>query len=222
MASARTTATDDKAVLHRYLQAARDALLWKVEGLDERAARWPWTPTGTNLLGLVKHAAGVEVGYFGQTFGREWPSPDEMPWIADDAEADADADMWATLDEPVDAVVDLYRRVWAFADETIASRDLDATGRVPWWPAERADVTLLQVMVHVTGDLARHAGHADVLRELTDGSAGLRVDDDNLSARSAADRSRHVERLRAVADEAQRRSGAPGGPRGSDGARPRA
>ncbi len=108
--------------------------------LIERAARWPWTPTGTNLLGLVKHAAGVEVGYFGQTFGREWPSPDEMPWIADDAEDDAD--MWATVDEPVDAAVDLYRRVWAFADETIATRDLDATaGRVSWWPAERADVT---------------------------------------------------------------------------------
>lgn len=218
MATTRTTATDDKAVLHRYLQAARDALLWKVEGLDERAARWPWTPTGTNLLGLVKHAAGVEVGYFGQTFGREWPNPDEMPWTAADAEADAD--MWATADEPVHAVVDLYRRVWAFADETIATRDLDATGRVPWWPAERADVTLLQVMAHVTGDLTRHAGHADVLRELTDGSAGLRADDDNLSPRSAADRSRHVDRLRAVADEAQRRSSAPGGARGPEGSSP--
>ncbi|QDW63493.1 DinB family protein [Oerskovia sp. KBS0722] len=216
MASPRTTTTDDKDVLHRYLQAARDALLWKVEGLDERAARWPWTPTGTNLLGLVKHAAGVEVGYFGQTFGREWPRADEMPWIAEDAEADAD--MWATVDEPVDAVVDLYRRVWAFADETIAARELDAAGRVPWWPAERADVTLLQVMAHVTGDLARHAGHADVLRELTDGSAGLRADDGNLSSRSASDWSRHVDRLRAVADEAQRRSRAPGNAPGEDGA----
>ncbi|MFE4465649.1 DinB family protein [Oerskovia sp. NPDC056781] len=220
MASSRTTTTDDKAVLHRYLQAARDALLWKVEGLDERAARWPWTPTGTNLLGLVKHAAGIEVGYLGQTFGREWPSPDEMPWIADDAEDDAD--MWATVDEPVDAVVDLYRRVWAFADETIATRDLDATGWVPWWPAERADVTLLQVMAHVTGDLARHAGHADVLRELTDGSAGLRADNDNLTPRSAAAWSRHVDRLRTVADEAQRRSEAPGGAHRPHGAGPRA
>lgn len=208
MASARITATDDKAILQRSLQAARDALLWKVEGLDERSARWPWTPTGTNLLGLVKHAAGVEVGYFGQAFGRGWPRPDELPWIDDDAEDDAD--MWATADEPVAAVVDLYRRVWAFSDETIATRDLHAVGRVPWWPAERAEVTLLQVMVHVTGDLARHAGHADVLRELTDGSAGLRADNDNLSPRSAADRSRHVERLRAVADEAQRRADASG------------
>ncbi|KZM35385.1 DinB family protein [Oerskovia enterophila] len=211
-ASAPTDAVvrpDHKATLHRYLQAARDALVWKLEGLDERAARWPWTPTGTNLLGLVKHAAGVEFGYFGQTFGRGWPTPDDVPWMAEDAaDGEDNADMWATAEESIGSVVDLYRRVWAFADETIATLDLDATGRVPWWPDDRSGITLLQVMVHVTSDLARHAGHADILRELTDGSAGLRADNDNLPPLSAHDWSAHVERLRAVADEAQHRADA--------------
>ena len=59
-----------KADLQRYLQRGRDALLWKLEGLGEYDARRPMTPTGTNLLGLVKHLAYVELGYFGDTFGR--------------------------------------------------------------------------------------------------------------------------------------------------------
>ncbi len=71
-----------RATLHRYLRDAREALLWKTEGLSERALRTPRTGTGTNLLGLVKHAASVEIGYFGETFGRDWPTPEETPWIA--------------------------------------------------------------------------------------------------------------------------------------------
>ena len=59
-----------KDTLIHYLQGARDAIVWKVEGLSEYDARRPLTPTGTNLLGLVKHLASVELGYFGDTFGR--------------------------------------------------------------------------------------------------------------------------------------------------------
>jgi hypothetical protein len=109
---------DERAVLHRYLQAARDALVWKLDGLDERAARWPHTPTGTNLLGLVKHAAGVEVDYFGETFGRPWPGP-PMPWRSQDAPPNSD--MWATPEESVAGLVAVYRSVWAFADELLLS-----------------------------------------------------------------------------------------------------
>ena len=61
---------DPKSTLHRYLQIARDALLWKLDGLSEYDVRRPMVPTGTNLLGLVKHVASVEIGYFGATFGR--------------------------------------------------------------------------------------------------------------------------------------------------------
>jgi hypothetical protein len=51
-------------------RAAREALVWKLDGLSEYDARRPMVPTGTNLLGLVKHVASVEAGYFGETFDR--------------------------------------------------------------------------------------------------------------------------------------------------------
>ena len=58
-------ADDAKAVLQRYLARAREAVLWKLDGLSEHDVRRPLTPTGTNLLGVVNHLAGVEAGYFG-------------------------------------------------------------------------------------------------------------------------------------------------------------
>ena len=66
---------DPKADLHSYLQTARDTVLWKLDGLSEYDVRRPLTPTGTNLLGLVKHLATVELGYFGDTFGRPLAKP---------------------------------------------------------------------------------------------------------------------------------------------------
>jgi uncharacterized damage-inducible protein DinB len=166
-----------KADLQRYLQSARDALLWKLEGLSEYDVRRPMTPTGTNLLGLVKHLAYVELGYFGETFGR--PEPDATAWIEDDG-SNPNWDMWATADESRDQVVGLYRRAWATADATVGALALDAPGRVPWWDGDRASVTLHRVLVHVIAETNRHAGHADVVRELVDGAAGLRADNDNL------------------------------------------
>ncbi|MEU7694209.1 DinB family protein [Microbispora hainanensis] len=164
------TTWDPKNDLHRYLQTARDALLWKLDGLSEYEIRRPLTPTGTNLLGLVKHLAGVEAGYFGEVFGRPFGEP--MPWMEDDSEDNAD--MWATEDESRDDIIGLYRRVWQHADATIAALAIDATGRVPWWPDERSEATLHQVLVHVIAELNRHVGHADIVRELIDGAAGLR------------------------------------------------
>ncbi|WP_424216869.1 DinB family protein (plasmid) [Streptomyces sp. BI20] len=163
------TLSDPKADLLAQLRAAREALLWKLDGLDEYAVRRPLTPTGTNLLGLVKHLAGAELGYFGDTFGR--PSGIALPWFATSGEDNGD--MWATPEESREWLTDLYRRAWAHADATFEALPLDAVGRVPWWPAERGGVTLHQVTLRVIGDTHRHAGHADVLRELLDGSVGL-------------------------------------------------
>ena len=171
--------TDPKSVLSRYLQEAREALLLKLDGLSERELRMPRTPTGTNLLGIVKHCLNVEAGYFGPTFGRAWPSPGEL--VPDAAfDTDPQADWYATADETAPGLVDVYRRVWTFAAETIDHLPLDAPGRVPWWPEERRQVTLQRVMVHVLADVTRHAGHADILREQIDGAAGLRRAGDNL------------------------------------------
>lgn len=87
--------SDVKGEMHRYLQAARDAFVWKLDGLSEYDIRRPMTTTGTNLLGLVKHLASVELGCFGDTFGR--PSTESLPWF--EPGSDANADMWATADE---------------------------------------------------------------------------------------------------------------------------
>jgi hypothetical protein len=187
---------EPKAVLQRYLQAAREALVWKVEGLSERDARLPRTPTGTNPGGLVKHAANIEIGYFGDSFGHLWPTPDRVPMLQ--YLEDPQADMFLTPDETLAGVLDLYRRVWVFADETIESHELQTPARVPWWPSERAETTLQALMVHVTEDLSRHAGHADILRELIDGQAGLNAANSNLPD---VDWPSYVERLTAIADQ---------------------
>jgi uncharacterized damage-inducible protein DinB len=171
------TGSDPKDHLRHYLQIARDALLWKLDGLSEYDVRRPLTPTGTNLLGLVKHVASVELGYFGDIFGRLSDEP--LPWYAEDAEPNAD--MWATADETREQIIGLYHRAWAHADATIDALPLDAPGRVPHWPDERAQVTLHQILVHVIAETHRHAGHADVVRELIDGTVGLRVDNDNMA-----------------------------------------
>ena len=194
----RMVTVDPKAHLKRYLQTGRDALLWKLDGLDEHAIRRPLTPTGTNLLGLVKHLASVEAGYFGATFGRPYPEP--MPWFEDDAEPNAD--MWATAEESRDHIAAFYRRVWAHADETIDGLWLDATGRVPWWPEERAEVTLHQILIHMIAETHRHAGHADILREQLDGNVGLRQDNDNMPPADEAWWASYRERLEQVAREA--------------------
>jgi uncharacterized protein YndB with AHSA1/START domain/uncharacterized damage-inducible protein DinB len=188
--------TEAKSVLKQYLQRERDALLWKLEGLSERDARWPMTPTGTNILGLVKHVASVELGYFGEVFDR--PSTEPMPWLDDDA--DDNADMWAAAEQSIDWVVDFYHRVWRHSDATIDALGLDAPGAVPWWPPERRDVTLHQILVHMIDETARHVGHADIVRELLDGHIGLRSDNSNLPDHDAAWWTGYVHRLKQVAD----------------------
>lgn len=169
---------DQKAALHRYLTSGREALLWKLDGLSEYDQRRPLLPTGTNLLGLVKHVASVAVGYLGDTFDR--PFGEELPWFAPDAEPNAD--LWLGVEETRDDVLGLWERAWHHADATIAGLPLDAVGRVPWWPEERAVITLHTALVHVATEVHRHAGHADAVRELVDGATGLRPDVDNMWA----------------------------------------
>ncbi|WP_433802374.1 DinB family protein [Actinomycetospora sp. CA-084318] len=180
-----------KTTLQRYLTRARDAVVWKLEGLGEYDVRRPLTPTGTNLLGLVKHLAIVESGYLGEVFGR--PFADTVGWF--EAHPEPEADLWAPAEESRADLLDLYARAAAHSDATIAALDLDAEGRVPHWPEERATVTLHQVLVHVIAETNRHGGHADIVRELVDGAAGLRRDNDNLGGLAAAQRQGHVARL---------------------------
>jgi uncharacterized damage-inducible protein DinB len=195
---------DAKRIIHGYLVRQREALLAKLDGLSERDVRWPMTPTGTNLLGLVKHVASIELGYFGEVFERSSDIP--LPWFDNDAEINAD--MWATAEESRDEIVTLYQRAAAHADATIEALALDSPGRVPWWPPEREQVTLQQIMVHVTAEIARHAGHSDILRELIDGNAG--DNDGNVPDQTAQEWASYRLRLEeAAAQAAQRAEDAP-------------
>ncbi|SDG09381.1 Protein of unknown function [Blastococcus aurantiacus] len=194
--SAVTADDDAKADLRTYLQEGRDVLMFKLDGLSEYDLRRPLTPTGTNLLGLLKHLSFVEMGYFGPVFGRRVPEVEA--WMAEEGEPNSD--MWATAEETRDDVVGLYRRAWALTDATVEELPLDAQGRVPWW--SRPEVTLHRVLVHVIGETHRHAGHADIVRELIDGSVGNQGVGDNLPERDAVWWADYRERLQRVAEAA--------------------
>lgn len=155
-----------KAHLHSELREVRAAVLWKLDGLGEFEIRRPLTPTGTNLLGLVKHLAVMEARYFGEVFDRLFPEP--LPRWDDPGEPDAD--LWASEHETREEITARYRRACEHADATITALAVDSPGHVPWWPGP--DVKLFNVLVHMLTETSRHAGHADILREQLDGSTG--------------------------------------------------
>ncbi|MCW2823665.1 MAG: hypothetical protein JWQ91_582 [Aeromicrobium sp.] len=180
-----------KDALHAKLVEVRAALLAAVEGASEHDLRRPMTPSGTNLIGLVKHLVGVEHVYLGESFGRR--APDILPWVTDGS-VWAGADMWATAEESSDEIIALYRRACAHGDATIASLDLDAPGRVPHWDPATADTTLGYLLVRMVAETAQHAGHAEILRETIDGRTGSDTGD------SGTDWPTYVRRIQAAAD----------------------
>ncbi|MGW2870981.1 DinB family protein [Kitasatospora sp. NPDC001225] len=191
------TAADDKNDLRIYIQDARDALLWKLEGLSEYDLRRPLTPTGTNLLGLVKHVTGAEALYFGDTFGRPFPEPAPV-WIT--GQTEPNGDLWARADESTDEVIGRYRRVWAHSDATIEALPLDAVGKVPF--GARHEQTLHRVLVHMIAETHRHVGHADLVRELVDGATGQRSDGANTAPGDTDWWRAHHDRVERAAREA--------------------
>jgi len=160
------TTGDEKALMHLRLQLERGALLWKLEGLSEADLRRPMTPTGTNLLGLVKHLTGVEGAYFCDAFGRPRPP---LAWESDeDALMGQFSDMYAKPDETSEVIIANYQAATAAADRSIEELDLDTVGRHHMGIA----VSLRWMLFTVLLDTARHAGHADIVREQIDGAAG--------------------------------------------------
>jgi uncharacterized damage-inducible protein DinB len=180
--------------LHRYLQQSREGVLAAMDGLSEYDVRRPVMPSATNLLGLVKHLAGVELGYLGDSVGR--PAAVRLPWVEDESVWDS-ADMWATAEETREDLVALYRTAWQHSDESVAELGLDAPATVAWWPEERRSTTLGSLLVRVVAETAQHAGHADVIRETIDGRAGKDHDDVGDADWWAS----HVERVQLAADQ---------------------
>jgi Protein of unknown function (DUF664) len=190
---------DLKDDLHRYLQRGREAIVWKLDGLSEYDVRRPMVDSGTNLLGLVKHLSYGEAWYFGRCFGR--PFEESLDNWADEAEPNHD--MYARADESRADIVDRYQRACTHSDETIRSLSLDTTGTVPWWsPPKGKQPTLGWLLVHVATETHRHAGHADIMRELLDGATGIRADSTNMPEVDGAFWSTYRERLEKIARQA--------------------
>lgn len=150
----------EKENLHASLDRHRDVVVWKLEGLDDERLRRPMTPSGTNLLGLVKHLAAVEYGWFCQAFGR---STEPLPFGEDE-----NATLRVRPDETTAGILAFYARARTAADSVIDELDLETLGSA--WSG--AVVSLRWVLIHMIEETARHAGHLDIIRELLDGATG--------------------------------------------------
>jgi uncharacterized damage-inducible protein DinB len=166
--------TDPIAVeLQNYLQRTRALLLAKLEGISEYDRRRPLVPSGTNLLGLVKHLVGVEYVYLGTSVGR--PPEKLLPWEEDGSVWEG-ADMWALPSESTEYITDLYKQACAHGDRSIAELPLDTPAEVPHWAEGKRHTTFGTLLVRVVDETAHHAGHADIVRELIDGQGGADAD----------------------------------------------
>ena len=150
----------DKDILWAWLRFARATIVAKATGLSEEQLRARLVPSETSVGGLLTHLVTVEQHWFGIVLGGQ---THPMPFGAEDPDGD-----WRIADdECLDELLDRYRTACAASDELIGSLDLDSVGA-----QTNGDYTLRWAMVHVTMDTSRHAGHADLLRELLDGERG--------------------------------------------------
>jgi hypothetical protein len=151
----------ERELLARFLDFERDTLLWKLSGLTEEQLRTKQTPSGMSLLGLVKHLAYVERNWFQYRFlGHKV----YIPWRTDDREGDFRIE----ADESPDSVLSFYKaEVEASRRIAAETASLDMLAVDPDRP-----VSLRWILIHMIEETARHNGHADILRELTDGQTG--------------------------------------------------
>lgn len=185
-----------KARLRRYLDSARDAVLWKAEGLTESQLRRPVVSSGTNILGVINHLAFTEFGYFSYCLNR--PVNNErvlMMFKSEDPMIDFVVEPEVTSTQ----IISLYRQAIEASNAAFNQLPLDAAANVPWWGAN-AETTLEHLMLHMCTETARHAGHLDLVREILDGSRGTSRDNDNLPEYSPEQWTKHYERLKNIAD----------------------
>lgn len=147
-------------MLRSFLDYHRATILKKIEGLSEEDVRRPMVPSGTSLLGMVKHLAFVERWWFRTVFMDEEL---DYPWTDDDP----DADFKVGAGESTQDIIDLYRYETARSREITASALPEDKARNP-----RFEMTMRWILLHMIEETARHNGHADILRELIDGVTG--------------------------------------------------
>jgi uncharacterized damage-inducible protein DinB len=152
---------EEKESLVVSLERHREVVRWKTAGLTDEQLRQPLTPSGLTLLGLVKHLAAMEYGWFCVTFDRK-----TEPLPLD--ENDVNADLRIEPGETTAGIFAFYDRACDAADAVIEELPLDATGTA--WFGET--VSMRWVLIHMLEEVARHAGHVDVMREQLDGLVG--------------------------------------------------
>lgn len=156
---------DEKVMLSAFLDRYRDNILFKLDDISTEQASRRIVPSATTLLGVVKHLAYVERGWFQHRFaGRR----EAYPWPEDDP--DPDIDFRIGPDDTVETVRGLYEQECAISREIVAGASLDDVAASS--PPGRGPFNLRWIVVHMIEETARHAGHADILRELTDGAIG--------------------------------------------------
>ena len=149
---------DEKTTLLTFLNYLRDAVAAKASGVSDQAIRTAGVPSGTTILGLVKHLAAVELNWFAWAY------------------AGADVALWddesqPTADETAESLLAAYREAVRRCNGIIeACDDLDRPGARSL--RETPPPSMRWVLVHMIEETARHAGHADILREQIDGSVG--------------------------------------------------
>lgn len=147
-------------MLTAFLDRYRETIVWKLQGLSKDQASRHLVPSATTLLGVVKHLAFVERGWFQADFAGE-----EVSWPPG-AESDPGTDFVIEPPDTIESIVQLYQ------DEIAKSRVIVARSSLDDLSHEGEPHSLRWILVHMIEETARHAGHADILRELTDGAIG--------------------------------------------------
>ncbi|HVL33102.1 MAG TPA: DinB family protein [Actinomycetota bacterium] len=161
-------AADERTMLIAFLDYYRETMLATCEGLSDEQLRWKPAATANSLLALTLHLAYVEKWWFAEGFLGEPPEP--LPAWADPE--DRDWEMKPPADFPFADAVRMYRENAARSNEIVrAAASLDDVGMHPDHIAR--GITLRWILVHMVEETARHAGHADITRELIDGTVGL-------------------------------------------------
>jgi hypothetical protein len=154
---------DERTTLIDFLDLYRETVLVKLDGLDREAMTRRPLPSSTSLLGIIRHLMRVEIYWFGIIFLGE-SHADEG------AAGDDPNDDWVIRDdETAEQLIRDYRSVWMRSNEIArAAPSLDDVSR----SRSREGKTLRWILVHMVDETARHAGHADIVRELIDGRTG--------------------------------------------------
>ena len=159
-------AADEKTMMLAFLDYYRETMILKLEGLTEEQARWKPAPTANSLISIVNHLAWVERSWFGMRFLGE----DEPDWWFEEAD-DPDTDFRVPGDRTVPEVIAFYRAEYTRANEIAhAAASLDEPSRKAGRSGHTP--TLRWILDHMLEETARHAGHADITRELIDGATG--------------------------------------------------